>query len=161
MTDNTIEDISAAASTEATPGEVESPLSPGVPPKDHRIRVDPNELKKKEKETVDDFKLRQHQLEATPDQYSPTGRKKHKIYLYDYEVKCFSKGNAVAPALIKSVPTTSHAIREFMILRGIPYGASYRFRAFQVEGTKRDAGDAGYSSTHVPDEVRERRARAG
>ena len=45
--------------------------------------------------------------------------------------------------------TAPDAIREFMLLRGIQHASGYRFRAFPIPGTKRDAGDAGYASNHV------------
>ncbi len=158
----------------AVPGERGDKLSPGSPPEDdvlldvgtppegHRIRVDPDDLTKEEDESKDDFKQRKKDYQTAPDSYSPTGRKKSKIYLYDFEVKCIgTKGNVPAPARIKDVPTTSHAIREFLLLRGIKHAAGYRFRAFLVADTKRDAGEKGYASNHVPDKVRQKRANEG
>ena len=144
-------------------------LDVGKPPKDHRIRVDPDDLTqgKKEsgksfKESDDDFRKRRHEYRTAPDPYSPTGRKKGKIYLHDYEVKCIgTKGNVPAPARINGVPAEPDAIREFLLLRGIKYAAGYRFRAFQIAGTKVDAGDEGYSASHVPAELRQRRANEG
>lgn len=155
--DSIIEDIADHNSGIALPGE-DSPLSPGTPPEGHRIRVDAADLEKEKKETDEDFKQRKREYDMQPDPFSPTGRKKSKIYLYDFEVKCIGK-NKVAPARINGVPAAGDAIREFMLLRGIKHASSYRFRAFPVADTKRDAGDAGYSSTHIPDEVRQHRVR--
>lgn len=137
-------------------------LDVGKPPEGHRIRVDPDDLTQDKKESNDDFKQRQHEYATAPDPYSPTGRKKGKIYLYDWEVKCIgTKGTVPAPARINGVPASSDAIREFMLLRGIKHAAGYRFRAFLVPGTKVDAGDSGYPSNHVPAELRQRRANEG
>ncbi len=144
------------------PPEDDTLLDVGVPPEGHRIRVDPDDLTQGKKESDDDFKRRRHEYATAPDPYSPTGRKKSKIYLYDWDVKCIgTKGTMPAPARIKGVPAASDAIREFMILRGIAFAAGYRFRAFPVPGTKKDAGDEGYASNHVPDAVRKRRANEG
>lgn len=177
--EDTIEDITDQSSDSPVavapqPGESSFPLSPGPPsednalldvgkpPEEHRIRVDPDDLTQEKKESNDDFKSRRHEYRTEPDPYSPTGRKKGKIYLYDYQVKCIgTKGTVPAPARINGVPAEPDAIREFMLLRGIKHAAGYRFRAFLVPGTKVDSGDAGYPSNHVPAELRHRRANEG
>lgn len=144
------------------PEEDEIPIDVGKPPEGHRIRVDPDDLTQGKKESDSDFARRRHEYATAPDPYSPTGRKKSKIYLYDWDVKCIgTKGTMPAPARIKGVPASSDAIREFLLLRGIKHAAGYRFRAFPIHGTKKDAGDSGYASNHVPDAVRNRRANAG
>ena len=130
-----------------------------VPPEGHRIRVDPDDLTQEPQESDAAFRQRQREYATAPDPYSPTGRKKSKIYLYDWDVKTIGK-NKLAPARIKGVPAAPDAIREFLILRGIPYASQYRFRAFQIPGTKIDGGDNAYPSNHVPEEVRKRRAAA-
>jgi hypothetical protein len=154
-----IEDITDAGSVSsvavAEPGGDAPSFSPGTPPKDHRIRVDSSDLDKGKGESKEDFSRRKREYATTPDPYSPTGRKKHKVYLYDFDVKCIgTKKTVPPPARIKGVPAAPDAIREFLILRKIKYAAGYRFRAFPVPNTKRDAGDAGYASSHIPESVR-------
>ena len=139
----------------AEPGE-EPLFSPGTPPDGHRIRVNSADLEQGKKETDNAFNQRKREYETEPDPFSPTGRKKNKIYLQDFDVKCIGK-NKLEPARIEGVPAAPDAIREFMLLRGIKHAAGYRFRAFPVADTKRDAGDAGYASNHVPEAVRRRR----
>ncbi len=170
--DNSLEDItdvptqenadaqSDAAVALAEPGEDLDQFSPGTPPEGHRTRVDPADLEQEKKETDVVFKNRKREYETEPDSYSPTGRKKSKIYLQDFDVISIGK-KKVQPARIKGVPEASDAIREFMLLRNIKHAAGYRFRAFPIPDTKRDAGEAGYASNHVPDGVKERRANEG
>jgi len=179
MPDEIIEDITDHSSDSPVvaapqPGESPTSLSPGTlaendslidvgtPPPGHRIRVDPGDLTQGKKESDNDFKRRRHEYRTAPDPYSPTGRKKGKIYLQDWEVKCIgTKGTVPAPARINGVPAAPDAIREFLLLRGIKHAAGFRFRAFPVANTKVDAGEAAYSAAHVPDEFRQRRANEG
>ena len=146
--DNAIEELDEQDSAVAT-AEPET-TDFGTPPEGHRIRVDTADLKQEPGESDSAFDLRKREYATAPDPFSPTGRKKSKIYLYDFDVQTVGT-KKVEPARIKGVPAASDAIREFMILRKIPFAAGYRFRAFPVEGTKQDAGDEGYSSTHVPE----------
>ena len=117
-TDNAIQPIdqdSPVATADPEGTEFQSAFD--APPEGHRIRVDGNDLTQEVGESDGAFRQRQREYETAPDPFSPTGRKKGKIYLYDFEVKCIGSTGVSKPppARIEGVPAAPDAIREFLL----------------------------------------------
>lgn len=93
-----------------------------------------------------------------PNQHSPTGMDKGKILLGDYAVTV-QHGDQRLNRTIYAVPGPAHALREFYQATGLS-SMNCRARAVLIEGTQRDAGDAGYSAKHSQKQVRQEQSAA-
>lgn len=132
---------------------------------DHRVRTG-------EEQEIDKNAGGRPITQRVDNPHSPTGKSKARILLRSYLVKgsrtvYVQRGNRSVPqrevveVRIEDVPGQSHAIREFLLLQSAQTNASdWQCQAVPLDDEPRDAGETGYRSTHIPQELAERRARA-